>query len=391
MSTRAQSRPIRQIVHVIGDGCAALSLAARADEMPNHRLTLAHPDGAPPRQDHIWGFWQIPGLESAAELARHRWTCWRVATAEGEALLASQKHAYHALHRNRWESHCTDLAHGHGVGFVSQKKLRDVAAAQILDSRPPAVPTGQMIQHFIGWEVAAPMGSFDSTQAILMDFRCDQSRGIHFIYLLPFDDRTALVESTMFAPEREPDAFFETAITQYLKAHCGVARFTTERMEAGAIPLGRLPRSSSAMIGLGSNGGAIRPSSGYAFAFIQKQIADTIARASQTAATTDRGGPLAVRSPHKPVDLWMDEVFVAVLRHWPALAPALFLRMARALDGDEFALFLSGEAGWALRFKVILAMPKWIFIKAVCRLIMGSSSPRVAGVISPSSRGEGPQ
>ena len=93
MSASAQSRPARQIVHVIGDGCAALSLAARADEMPNHRLTLAHPDGAPPRQDHIWGFWQIPGLEVAAELARHRWTCWRIATAEGEALLASQKHA----------------------------------------------------------------------------------------------------------------------------------------------------------------------------------------------------------------------------------------------------------------------------------------------------------
>ena len=68
MSTSAQSRPIRQIVHVIGDGCAALSLAARADEMPNHRLTLAHPDGAPPRQDHIWGFWQIPGLEGRQNL-----------------------------------------------------------------------------------------------------------------------------------------------------------------------------------------------------------------------------------------------------------------------------------------------------------------------------------
>ena len=389
MSVSAQSKPIRQIVHVIGDGCAALSLAARVDQMPHHRLTLVHPDGAPPRQDHIWGFWQIDGLEAAAELARHKWTCWRIATAEGEALLASEKHAYHALQRSQWESHCSDSARSHGVNFVSQKKLKDVAAAQILDSRPPAIPAGQMIQHFIGWEVTAPSGSFDPTQAILMDFRCDQSRGIHFIYLLPFDDRTALVESTMFAPHREPDIFFETAITHYLAAQCGVTKFTTRRTEAGAIPLGRLPRSSSAMIGLGGNGGAIRPSSGYAFAFIQKQITDIIARAGQTAATTDRGGPLAVRSPHKPVDLWMDEVFVVVLRHWPARSPELFLRMARALDGDEFALFLSGEAGWALRFKVILAMPKWIFIKAVCRLIIGSSKPGASRMVSPSSKRKG--
>ena len=79
-----------------------------------------------------------------------------------------------------------------------------------------------------------------------------------------------------------------------------------------------------------------------------------------------------MRSPHKLVDLWMDEVFVAVLRHWPARAPALFLRIARALNGDEFALFLSGEARWRLRLKVILAMPKWIFIKAAFYLIIES-------------------
>ena len=27
---------------------------------------------------------------------------------------------------------------------------------------------------------------FDDSTAILMDFRCDQSKGIHFIYFLPF-------------------------------------------------------------------------------------------------------------------------------------------------------------------------------------------------------------
>ena len=192
----------------------------------------------------------------------------------------------------------------------------------------------------------------------------------------------------MFTPHRESDSFFETAITQYLAAYCGIAKFTKRRREIGAIPLGRLPNSSSAMIGLGSNAGAIRPSSGYAFAFIQKQIADIISGVGQTTAMIDKGGPLTVRCPHKPVDLWMDEVFVAVLRHWPALAPALFLRMARALNGDEFALFLSGEANWALRLKVILAMPKWIFLKAVYRLIIGSIGPSAAGPVSPSSKGE---
>ena len=45
--------------------------------------------------------------------------------------------------------------------------------------------------------------------------------------------------------------------------------------------------------------------------------------------------------PHKSIDLWMDDVFVNVMKDWPDAAPNIFIRMARGLDGDEFAaLFL---------------------------------------------------
>ncbi|MEK9925229.1 MAG: hypothetical protein VW736_06320, partial [Alphaproteobacteria bacterium] len=73
---------------------------------------------------------------------------------------------------------------------------------------------------------------------------------------------------------------------------------------------------------------------------------------------------LPVTTPHKTVDLLMDDVFLHVLRTRPDLAPSLFLRMGSALSGDEFALFLSGEASWTLRLKVIMAMPKWVFVRA---------------------------
>ena len=115
---------------------------------------------------------------------------------------------------------------------------------------------------------------------------------------------------------------------------------------------------------LGGNGGAIRPSSGYAFIFIQKQISRAIESAQRT-------GRLVVKPPHRQIDLWMDAVLLSVLRHWPQHAPELFLRMGRALSGDEFALFLSGEAGWRLRLKVVMAMPKWPFIRATFRLMSG--------------------
>jgi lycopene beta-cyclase len=375
MSNNISSSCTKQAVHLIGDGCAALSLAARSVELPQHLLTVVTPDGAPEKKDHIWGFWWIKNLDKAAKLARKKWHSWSIITSEGDAVMSSDLHAYHALQRSKWETDCRQRAKQKGVSFVDQSSLSDASDTQILDSRPPLVPVGQMFQYFIGWEITAPLGSFESKTAILMDFRCDQSRGIHFIYILPFSGSEALVESTMFAPIREPDTFFETAIKNYLAEYCGVYDFSIMRIEKGGIPLGRIPLGKGGHTGFGSNGGAIRPSSGYAFAFIQKQILATIQQAKREMVKGNTSKSLVIKCPHKLVDLWMDEVFITVLRQRPEVAPKLFLRMAKALDGDEFALFLSGEAGWCLRLKVVMAMPKLAFIKAIVFLLSGKLVP----------------
>ena len=371
MSANVRISDTKHAVHIIGDGCAALSLAAHADELPLHLMTVVTPDGAPETKDHIWGFWWINGLDKAAKLARKKWHRWSIITFHGNAVMSSNRHAYHALQRSKWESDCRQRAKKNGVSFVTQSNLNDASDAQTLDSRPPFIPINQMFQHFIGWEITAPSGSFNSKTAVLMDFRCDQSRGIHFIYILPFSSNKALVESTMFSPKRESDIFFGTAIKQYLEEYCGVSDFSITRIEKGGIPLGRIPLSKGVNTGFGGNGGAIRPSSGYAFAFIQKQILATIQYAKSKNIQGKTLSSLVIKRPHKLVDLWMDEVFITVLRHKPETAPELFLRMANALDGDQFALFLSGEAGWWLRFKVMMAMPKLIFIRAAVFLLTG--------------------
>ena len=57
--------------HVIGDGCSAMMLASRADELEGHKITLVKPDGAPPAKDHMLGFWNTPGLRSHQKLLEH--------------------------------------------------------------------------------------------------------------------------------------------------------------------------------------------------------------------------------------------------------------------------------------------------------------------------------
>ena len=357
-------------VHVLGDGCAALSLAARAGELADHKLTLVRPQGAPPETDHIWGFWDGPNLAAASRLARKRWHNWSIVTGRGKAILRSQDRPYTALHRLDWTAHCRDVANRAGVVTLASGNSATTADL-VFDSRPPPVPDGMMLQHFLGLEVRSRHEIFDPDTAILMDFRVDQSHGMHFIYLLPFSGKEALVESTLFTPSVCPESYYRGEISTYLEIHFGLDEFETLRTERGVIPLGILPRRDPSIPGIGGNGGAIRPSSGYALPFIQKQIDRAIAAARN-------GHELRFAVPHRRVDLWMDAVLLTVLRRWPERAPELFLRMGRALDGDEFARFLSGEADWPLRLKVIMAMPKAPFLRGLVRLLAGSRPQRTA-------------
>ena len=353
-SDRQQQFP----VSVIGAGCAGLSLAARAAELPGHKLSLivSKQDVA---DDHIWGFWAMEWLQPATSAARKQWANWQIISNDQHVLHHSAWHPYCAIHRHRWLQDCQDKAEASGVEFCHDLSLQASAekttAGQILDSRPPPIPNGVMLQHFVGWEVRAAAGAFDPTTAILMDFRCDQTRGVHFIYCLPFSDQEALIESTLFSPELAPADFYVASITSYLKNICHLSAFEISRRESGVIPLGILGRHDPGLVGIGANGGAIRPSSGYAFSFIHKQIDHAVSHAVA-------GKPLAVGVPHSAFELWMDRIFLAVLRRHPELAPDIFIAMAAALDGDEFARFLSGEAGLKTWTKVIMAMPKIPFL-----------------------------
>ncbi len=193
-----------------------------------------------------------------------------------------------------------------------------------------------------------------------MDFRVDQSEGMHFIYLLPYSPTQALVESTLFTTTVLERGFYTDTIETYLLDHYGASIIDVIHEEQGVIPMGALSPHDSKIPGIGANAGAIRPASGYTFVFIHQQIQRAIEASNQ-------GKSLRFKRPHKSVDVWMDAVLLTVLRNWPQQGPKLFARMAASLTGDEFVRFMSGQANWRLRFKVIMAMPKLPFIKGVSK------------------------
>lgn len=361
MSDTSQTK---QHIAIIGAGCAGLSLAARLTNRKHTQISLYGPDDN--RPDHIWGFWQMPHLKAAAKLSTKHWLRWQISDHKSTITHVSAQHPYHALSAQTWLSDCR--AHLGDVPHYDQKLAEDAPLPEadiIADSRPKAPSKGALLQHFLGIELETDKAVFDPDTAILMDFRTDQSRGIHFLYMLPFTDRRALVESTYFTTETLPESIYEADITTYLQDIFGISEFTEIRREAGVIPMesakARTPKDKRHKF-IGGAGGAIRPSSGYAFGFIQKQIFDISANRT-----------LDAKPPHSPVDIWMDRVFLDVLHRYQPLGPNLFMAMASRLTGSEFARFMSGQAKFTTLLKIILAMPKMTFFHSALSVISGTS------------------
>lgn len=357
--------------NILGDGIAAMMLASRAGELPEHEMTIVHPEGAPMLKDHMLGFWNMDGLEMAVESSRASWSKWAIVTDTNKSVMHSDKHAYHIMHKANYIQNCRDKATQEGVEFIEQKSMTTTESSQTFDSRPPRASKNAMLQHFLGQEVEVDKPVFDSSTAILMDFRVDQSEGMHFIYLLPYSPTQALVESTLFSTTVLDREYYVNTINDYLADHYGASVHNIIHEEQGVIPMGTLSPHDENIPGLGANAGAIRPASGYTFVFIHQQIQRAIESSKQ-------GKPLRFKRPHKAIDVWMDAVLLTVLRNWPQQGPKLFGRMASSLSGDEFVRFMSGQANWRLRLKVIMAMPKLPFIKGVSKHIFQRSEKVVA-------------
>lgn len=332
-----------------------MSLAAKMDSLPNHSLTIEVPQNAPEKKDHCWGFWTHPLLGKAVELSEHSWNKWRIVTEQENVVLESISRPYNVIKKSRWIEYCEAVAEKNRVSIVKQGTTKREGNV-IFDNRPPKANKGALLQHFLGQTVRVDNPCFDPTTVTLMDFRVDQSRGLHFMYLIPFSEHEALVESTFFSPSKLENSIYRDAINKYLQSNYDVSKFEILEEESGGIPMGKLTRFDPSIPGIGGNGGAIRPGSGYAFIFIQKQINDAIQRVRQNKS-------LGFKSPHKKIDLWMDSILLLVLKNWPHHGPVIFSRMGKRLTGDQFAQFLSGDVNWMLRFRVILSMPKLIFAR----------------------------
>ena len=114
---------------------------------------------------------------------------------------------------------------------------------------------------------------------------------------------------------------------------------------------------------VGTGAGAVRASSGYAFARIQRHC-----RAVAQAVAAGREPPVAVGSARSAL---MDRVFLRALRDDPGAFPERFRALVAGTPADAFARFMDDAATLADELRVVGALPKRPFLAAAVRTLRG--------------------
>lgn len=218
-----------------------------------------------------------------------------------------------------------------------------------------------LLQHFLGWTIRTEHDRFDPTTPILMDFREAQGSFTHFYYLLPFSEREALVELTYFSPSVHPKESYRKKLAGYLSRYWSAESFETVDEEFGVIPMqgGLLPSSpQSKVIRLGTLGGAVKPTTGYAFLRIQEQ--------TQMLVRQLEAGQ-APRLPEWKHDrfAFYDDLLLYILHEQGRLGKAIFSRLFRHNPMDRILTFLNEDSHLIQEGLLFSTLPKWPFFRAI--------------------------
>lgn len=366
---------------ILGGGCAGLSVATRLVQLgsPSRLRTLILESRTEYLNDRTWCFWgDAPA--GMRHLIRHRWQTMKIGMPGRMAVADCGSTPYQMLPAGAFyaqarrvlaQSESIDLLlnaaviaepHRSGEAWRVETSWGTVLGRMVIDTRPCHTASNDpsvLWQSFYGHEIECAASVFDPSCAVLMDFSVIDSGRILFTYVLPVAPDHALVEATVFGPEPLDRAGLANELADAIQQRVRGAAFTILRSESGILPMGPVPhatRTKGTYIQAGLTAGGVRPGTGYAFQRIQKW-------AETCAQQLGAGGPPVGHA----ADPWpmraMDQIFLAVLRARPDLAPALFVTLFEKVDTARLIRFLSDRGTPADLAMVVSALPSSPFLR----------------------------
>ncbi|MBN1995570.1 MAG: Lycopene cyclase [Anaerolineae bacterium] len=215
--------------------------------------------------------------------------------------------------------------------------------------------------HFKGWEIVSPEPVFEPQVATLLDFRTPQQDAPRFFYVLPFSERRALVEYTLFSRKTVSQSECEHALRDYIGTSLGIKQYRILQQEGGLIPVTDQPfprQMGPRIMTIGTPGGRVKPSTGYAFWRIQQDSANIVKSLGQA------GHPLAI----PPDPAWYglcDSLMLHVMQgHGEQIKP-IFTALFKNNPIERVFHFLDEAASAWEYLALIASLPPRLFLQAL--------------------------
>lgn len=289
---------------IAGGGLAGLSLAYYMNQsiLRNKSILILDKDDKI-ENDRTWCFWEKDGQGDFDAIVYRRWKQVYFYGSHGfEKKLDLGDYTYKWIRGIDFYDHVhTALAANPNITFLKAtiERLSDTSdggfvitdaghfiADYIFDSVTPLFldkpQRHNMLQHFKGWEITTPQPVFDPTAPTMMDYRVEQQGvGVRFGYVLPVDRHRALVEYTVFSDKLLNPEDYDRELHSYIRDYLKIRDFTIEDEEFGVIPMtDERPKISKRnhIIRIGTSGGYVKASTGYAFKRTQRFTQDLVSQ-----------------------------------------------------------------------------------------------------------------
>lgn len=223
-----------------------------------------------------------------------------------------------------------------------------------------------LLQHFKGWVITTNKPCFDVNRPRMMDFRADQQGDCRFVYVLPFNETTALVEYTIFNERLLPQADYEQALKQYIANFLDTGGYQISETEYGVIPMSDVPtkeRPSKHIVRIGTAGGHTKPSTGYTFQRTQRAMQAMVR--SLVSRGKPRRRPSWVRKRFK----LYDSIMLNVLEQGRYPADDMFTLLYQDNPTSRIFKFLDEDTSLGEELRIINSMPKKPFTLALLNVL----------------------
>lgn len=219
-----------------------------------------------------------------------------------------------------------------------------------------------LLQHFKGYVIKSEKAIFDTEKPLMMDFSIEQYNECRFVYILPFDAHTALIEYTLFTENLLEKEEYDRQLKKYIAEKLGLVSYTILEEEFGIIPMSDVATQeypSKHIVRIGTAGGYTNPATGYTFQNTQRKLKEIVA------ALEKNGSPIVRRSYFNKRFKLYASVFLNVLEQKRHSAADVFAILYNKNAPAQVFKFLDGDTNLWEELKILNSVPKVPFLKAV--------------------------